>query len=370
VPNIHVIIGGAAESPFTPGVWTDISPSEPDIADTFGTNWVAMDPSNLGTLYTNVDQQGIWKTTDFGTTWNRLGTPGTYDFSGETDYIDNAIRVLVDPNDPDHLIATQGVAGSTLGFWVSTDGGANWHIPAGFDDIVSTTTNDVTTMVVDPTDFDHVLLGSHSPWAGSVVAGILETTDGGLTFTAHAAPGSWPAGSHGIAFLYDPATEQGNSDTWLVTTDSDGFWRTTNGGSSWTQVASGTGYQAVHHGADFHYDSNGRLWTGAQPYPVYSDDNGATWSQATSGLTSATYYSVMPDGDNLHTQVANTGTNATGSSLPFMTTSEASPGTWSAYQSGAQTFVDGPFNMVYDSVSDLIYAAMWKSGIHVLKPIR
>ena len=363
--------GSREQGSFVPGVWTQVSSAIPEVATTFGTNWVAMDPSNPGTWYTNVDTRGTWKTTDFGATWNRLGTPGEYDFSGTTDYIDNAQRVLVDSNDPMHMYATQGVAGSTLGFWVTVDGGANWNVPAGFAAIAGSTTNDVTTMVVDPTDFNHVLIGSHSPWAGgSVVAGVLETTDGGLTFTAHAAPESWPSGSHGIAFLYDPASQQGNSSTWLVTTDGDGFWRTTDAGETWTQVASGAGFRAVHHGSDFHYDSTGRLWAGSQPFPVYSDDNGVTWSQSTTGLTSATYYSVIDDGENLYTQVANTGNNATGSELPYMTSPTASPGTWVAHNGGAQTFVDGPFNMLFDAVSDLIIAAQWSSGIWVLKPVR
>ena len=40
--------------------------------------------------------------------------------------------VRVDPNDSEHLYVGDGVRGSTMGFWISTDGGASFTKPAGW----------------------------------------------------------------------------------------------------------------------------------------------------------------------------------------------------------------------------------------------
>jgi hypothetical protein len=355
-------------SPFTPGVWTDITPPVVDFASTFGIVFVAIAPSAPGTLYANADDRGVWKSTNFGTTWTRLGSPYTYDYSGFTTYIDAPSSIEVNPVNANHCYLTQGVRGSTLGFWKTTDGGATWNVPAGFATISSTTTtNDVVSMAVDPTDFNHVLVGSHSRWQGDVLAGIMETTDGGLTFRAIAAPSTWPNGTHGIVFLYDPATGQGNSNTWLVMTDGDGLWRTTNAGSSWTKVST---IGSVHGGCRHYYAADGKLYIGGQPYPQVSADNGVTWTQLTSGLTSASYYQVFGDGQTLYTQVANTGDNALGSAQPWKVTPELSPGAWTSYAGGAQTFIDGPLNMMRDAANDIIYAACWKAGLLAMKVAR
>ena len=132
---------------------------------------------------------------------------------------------------------TQGVRGTSLGFWVTTNGGASWHWPAGFISIAATTTNDVTQMSVDPTDFNHVIVVSHSTWTGYSNAGIMETHDGGATFVAHPPVPSWSSGSLALNFLYDPASGQGDSNTYLVGDwTSNGMWKTKDDGNTFTQV--------------------------------------------------------------------------------------------------------------------------------------
>ena len=116
--------GGPVGTPpvLTPGVWKDITPPGANLANTFGVNSVDLDPKNPYTVYASIDQRGIWKSTDGGSTWTRLGDPNQTG-NTTTSYIDSPLRVAVDPCDSNHLYSTQGVRGSMQGFWVSHDGG-------------------------------------------------------------------------------------------------------------------------------------------------------------------------------------------------------------------------------------------------------
>jgi photosystem II stability/assembly factor-like uncharacterized protein len=274
----------------------------------------------------------------------------------------------VDPADPTHIIATQGVRGATIGFWESHDGGNTWVMPQGFMDAAKNATTDVTQMAVDPTNFKHILVGSHSPWANSQTAGIMETTDGGQTWILHQGDPSWPIGSVGISFLYNPATGQGDSNTWLVATDGVGFWRTTNGGNTWVKVAD---FNIPHGGSQLYYSKDGTLYSGGAPYPARSHDNGVTWEQLQNvGLSNWYYYTVYGDGDTLYTQLAFTGDNGGQGLRPYMTASESTGASWTPYQGGAQKFSDGPFMMRYDAVNQIMYSANWRSGFWALKVIK
>jgi hypothetical protein len=257
----------------------------------------------------------------------------------------------------------------TLGFWVSHDAGATWTMPQGFIDATKNATNDVTSMVVDPSNFNHILLGSHSPWGGATQrpAGIMESKDGGNTWILHEAVSSWPNGSLGISFLYDPNTGQGNGNTWLVGTDGDGLWRTTDAGSNWTKVSN---FSVTHGGAQLYYTKDGTLYSGAVNYPVRSHDNGVTWEQVTAGLPNFYYYSIVGDGVTLYTQLSNTGDNAGQGPQPYMTAPEATGNSWTPYQGGSQKFNDGPYVMNYDAANGIMYSANWRTGIWALKVIK
>jgi photosystem II stability/assembly factor-like uncharacterized protein len=341
----------------------------PGLAQSYGSAFLKVSPVDANVIYVAVDTLGIWKTTDRGSNWARLGKPTAYDYGPKTTYLDSPIRVEVDPGDANHLVATQGVRGNTLGFWVSHDAGKTWIMPEGFRDAAKNATNDVTTMAVDPSDFKHILVGSHSPWGGATPrpAGIMETKDGGNAWILHEAMSSWPYGSPAIGFLYDPSSGQGNSNNWLIGTDGDGFWRTTDAGGKWTKVAD---FNITHAGAQLYYAKDGTLYSGARNYPVRSHDNGITWEQVSAGLPNFYYYSVVGDGTTLYTQLSNTGDNAGKGQQPYMTAPETSGGPWTPYRGGAQKFNNGPYVMSYDAANGILYSANWRTGIWALKVIK
>ncbi|HVW26957.1 MAG TPA: hypothetical protein VHC69_16430 [Polyangiaceae bacterium] len=349
----------------TPGVWLDITPPAPGLADTFGSPSVDLSPVDPKVLYVSVDTLGIWRSRDAGTSWAIVGDSSKKPASGATttSYIDSPIRVAVDPGDPNHLYVTQGVRGSTLGFWVSHDEGATWTMPPSYVTLAQTTTRDVTQFAVDPSNFKHVIIASHSPWANNTTAGLMETKDGGDSWNVIPAQPGWPTGSIAVNFLYDPVSGQGDPNTWLVGTDGVGMYRTTDGGSTWTKVST---ENVPHGGGAIYYASNGWVWAGAAKAPIYSKDNGKNWAEAT-GLPYFYYYTVIGDGKTLYTQLSYTGTNAGQGLQPYWSAPEGAGGPWAKYQNGAQTFNDGPFTMRFDSANRIIYSANWKTGVWALK---
>jgi photosystem II stability/assembly factor-like uncharacterized protein len=335
------------------GSWKNISPPGADFANTFGANGLDIDPTNPLTIYASLDQGGIWKSSDAGDTWAKLGDPSATG-KDATSYIDSPLRVAVDPCESAHLYATEGVRGNALGFWVSIDGGATWKRPKGFLDILAKATEDVTTLAVDPKNFSHILLGSHSAWPGQDGAGVLESRDFGETWTMLGPPGGFQAGSIGIGF-------GSNSDTWIVNGDNSGTWRTTDAGETWKKVSDLTG---THGGSDLYRDSSGALFLGGFGSPYKSTDDGATWTAVSTGLSYGYYLSVGGDGKRLYTAPSFPSAGRK-NNQPIFTSPEGDGATWT--ELNAQRFDNGPYRLRFDSVNGVMYSANWQAGVWALK---
>lgn len=350
----------AAPPDLVPGVWKKISP--PEAAQGYGGSSLVVDPSNPDVLYLPLDMNGLWKSSDRGSTWTRLGNPAQTGFP-VTQYLDSPSKVAVDPGNPLRLYATQGVRGVTQGFWISGDGGATWTVPQGFRDLHVTL--DITSLSVDPADFNHFILGAHS----FENPGVLESTDGGATFVRHPPVASWPGGSMGLNILSHPASGNGDGQTWLVGTDGNGFWRSTDGGGTWNEVFVGasTRINVPHGGHRIYYTSEGVLYAGATPYPVRSFDNGAHWEYLTD-LGFSYYFSVHGDGTRLYTHISYPSLGGFHPS-PMAVSLETDGMSWEPYQGGAQTFTNGPFSMAFDPVNRIMYGAMWNQGLWALRVI-
>ena len=258
------------------------------------------------------------------------------------------------------MYCVDGVRGATEGFWVSRDGGITWTMPPGFESVTRKPvgTRDLYSLAVDPADFRHVLVSFHSPWTESRNCGVLESKDGGDSWIAHDPPAQ-SAGGYGMAifFLYDPATGQGNEDTWLFTAQAGGFFRTTDGGGTWSPVY---GLQMTHGGNQLYRTRKGTLYAGAYQYPVRSTDNGASWHPIKKGLVYSWYMGICGDGNHLYTACSNT-------HEPFFVSAEDDGQTWTPYRGGKQKFSAEPFEMRYDKVNRIIYSASWGDGLWALK---
>jgi hypothetical protein len=346
---------GACKGPaLTAGTWVEITPPSLDLKSSsnhsYGANDVQLDPNDACVLYACFDMRGMYKTTDAGASWSKIGN------------LDSPLHMRIDPKDSKHLYAIQGVRGATMGFWVSTDAGMTWTKPAAFHAGEGTTwTDDGYWIAVDPTDFKHVLITFHSPWHDPSGSGVLESTDGAATFIPHKPNGGWGGAGLAISFLYSPSQGLGDAKTWLLGTQSNGgFYRTTDSGGTWTNV---TKQPMMHGGTGTFYASNKVLYSGANNQIMRSTDNGVTWTLVGPKFQDG-YYTVIGDGTNLYAQEANTGGNSVGPQT-YVTSKETDGVTWTSYSS--QTFTDGPFAMAFDQAGGIIYSANWQAGIWALK---
>jgi photosystem II stability/assembly factor-like uncharacterized protein len=342
----------AASAPtLSPGTWVNITP-----ANVGACTDLQFDAAHRSTLWAAFGGNGVYQSTDGGSSWVQKGS-----FS-------SLGRVRVDPNNSNHLYWIGSVSGATLGFYLTTDGGTTWTMPPAFAAGASKWTMDMYNMAVDPSDFNHVIISSHSGWAGfgGDDAGVLETKDGGASFIAHDPVAGMNHGQ-GIAFLYDQAKGLGNSNTWLLGGGyAAGIYRTTDGGSTWTEVSKTI--QDNHGGFDLHYSSTtGFAYIGGYDGLFRSTDNGITWATVL-GSAGGWYSSVIGDGHHLYSGQSFVGVDY---NLPYIESTEgggANEGSsWS--NMSTQKLPEGPWRMVFDDSNRIIYAATWSGGAWALRVV-
>jgi photosystem II stability/assembly factor-like uncharacterized protein len=338
---------------FAPGVWTNISPAGVpfDASATSLTQGMTIDPCNPATIYVCIrgEQSGLYRSTNAGSTW-QLVSPESM-----------CINVRVDPADPNHLYAGNGVGSGADGFWVSRDGGQTWEMPQGFLDAAGApgvNVFDVYHVEPNPADFNHVLVSFHYYWQNPAwgdlsLAGVLETFDGGDSWIAHQPDPGWhAAGGYDVFFLHDPELGIGDERTWLYGTQGAGYWRTTDAGETWTKVSD---VDMQHGGGQLYYTKDGVLYLSGAPSLLRSEDNGETWDEI--GPPGA-YLSVTGDGKALYTAQHGGGS--------FITARENDDTNWTTYPDD-RTFFEGPFQMSFDPYNRILYAANIRAGVWALR---
>jgi hypothetical protein len=346
----------------TKGTWKDISPAGVNFGSSgpVFTQGLAVDPCNPAVIYLtagafDASKGGLFKTTDAGATWSRIGIVKP-NYTG-TDHIDAPIRVRINPKNTQQIYLVDGVRGNTEGFWVSEDGGAHFEQPKSFSDLQQTEgifAPDSYDLAVDPTDFNHLLISSHQAWGWTdskwkAAAGILESKDGGNTWIIHA-PDGWGGYGHSVHFLYEPALGIGDPNTWLLSTQDGSRHRTSDGGKTWSHTHNGG---IVHGGGTIYYTKTGVLYLSGSPSNLRSTDNGVTFTPTGPDSTA-----IFGDGKNLYT-------GKTFGPAPFVTSPESDGTTWTAFN--GQMFSQGPFEIAFDSVNGILYSASWTAGLLALK---
>jgi photosystem II stability/assembly factor-like uncharacterized protein len=221
-----------------PGVFEEITP--PEVKATIGDKMsdgqtkggpfaMAVDPVNLGTVYSGTLFQGVWKSTDCGAHWVKIPTG------------DNAADVnrgmnwtlAVDPVEPQTVYTNSGYGSN--GLFKSIDGGVSWT------DIWSVKSqpelgkafqyNFANVIAIDPSNHRHLLLTFHEmclpPHASTC---IVESKDAGATWEIHDGKPGWNGGEGQVIFFLDSPT------TWLWGSQTNGFWRTPDSGKTWQEV--------------------------------------------------------------------------------------------------------------------------------------
>lgn len=356
--------------------WTELGPGNSDggYAGVGRLNCIAFHPTDNNTYWVGAPAGGLWMTTNNGNSWTCLtdnnnvlgvsdiGIPSDYASSqtiyiatGDKDAFDNrsigvlkttnggstwnttglqytlaqgrkVTRLLIDPNNNDHIIAA-----TSIGVYETTNGGNTWsnqltstsfidmeYKPGGFNTLYGSTTNGsiyVSTnggsnwtesfdqgnrveLAVSPANSNYVyaLVVNSS----SALYGVYRSTNSGASFTlmynntnllGWASNGSGTSGQgwYDLALAVSP----NNANTLVV--GGINTWRSTDGGTNWNLVNHwwGDGVPAVH--ADKHmlkYRSNGDLFECNDGGVYFSSNNGTSWTDKTNGIVISQMYKL------------------------------------------------------------------------------
>src|SRR5262245_27628069 len=230
------------------GVWktTDGGINWEPVSDgsVFGTGSVgaiALSDSDPNTVYVGMGESpipgnvshgdGVYKSTDGGKTWKRIGLEDTRQIS----------RICVHPKNPDIVyVAAQGHVwgpNEQRGVFRSKDGGKTWQKVLYRGDKAG-----ASDLTMDPNNPNVLYAGLwevyRKPWtleSGGSTSGIFKTTDGGDTWTDITRNPGLPKGTIGIVGI---SVSPANSDrVWaIVEAEDGGVFRSDNAGRTWTKV--------------------------------------------------------------------------------------------------------------------------------------
>lgn len=293
--------GGAA--------WTNIGPHPAAITA------IVADPHGSGTIYMSTIAGGVLKSVDAGTTWSAAN-------NGLTDFA--MISLTMDASGPQ-----TAYAGGT-GLYKTEDGGITWrNIPA--------ITGSVISLAADPNRLGVIYAGVYNNLANGTIR---KSVDSGVT---------WTTVFSSTAAIFKIAIDPLDSDILYAPTIGHGAFKSTNGGQTWSQLASLT--SAVVWTIAIDPRDSDVLYAGTNEDGIWkSTDVGITWCPTGS---SAQYpvCSIAVDSSSANTIYA--GTNGGGVWI-----SSDDGGTWnSAGPSGSMVF-----SLAIDPAAATIFAGTNSAG--------
>lgn len=206
---------------------------------------------------------------------------------GPVNVAGRCLAIEVHPTDPDIVYA--GFASG--GIWKTTDAGTTWT-PLG--DYLPTLS--VGAIEIDLDNPDRIWIGTGEGW-GNVDAvhgvGVLVSTDGGTTFEPTGFNYEMSSGRDVYELEHNPTT-----GTLMVAADN-GLWRSTDGGTSFTQLYSSGQWTDVElkPGSSTVMYASSHSWADFGFYR--SIDDGATWERITNGtpttLVQNNRFALTPD---------------------------------------------------------------------------
>ncbi len=244
--------------------------------DTTGAADLIFDPTNSQIIYAAMwtvqrtpwsltsggsPDDGLYKSTDGGDTWQKLGGPGW------PQGLIGKIGVAVSAGNPNRVYALVEATGDQKGLYRSEDGGQSWKFINGRHDLMQRPWY-FTHLWVDPKNADTVYIQDMQ---------VFRSTDAGKTFERMA---SVPHGDNHALWI-NPT-----NPSWMIIGNDGGATVSTNGGKTWSTIYNQPTAQFYHISADNQFD-----------YRVYAaQQDNSTISIATrtrhGGITADDYYPV------------------------------------------------------------------------------
>ncbi|MDQ3110405.1 MAG: PKD domain-containing protein [Bacteroidota bacterium] len=210
--NASIARSGPNSNSVTSNPWTFVGPTGAPTGSGAGRlSCVRFDPANSNIIYVGAPAGGLWKSIDAGQTWTCL-----------TDFLPaiGCSDVAIDPNNSNiiYLASGDNDAGDSpsIGVLKSTDGGITWNqtgLTFGMNSF-----RRIGRLLIDPMN-SNILYAATSN-------GIYKTWDAGV---------NWYRVSQSSA--NDLEFKPGDSQTLYATRTA--LYKSTNGGATWTQIASG-----------------------------------------------------------------------------------------------------------------------------------
>jgi len=205
-----------------------------------------------------MQQNGNGNTTQATANWQLMGpvqVPGNGGGSGRL----SAIAFQPGNNQIIYVGAPAG------GLWKSTDYGATW---TPLTDQLPTL--GVSDIAIDPGNTNIIYIATGDRDAGDTYAiGVMKSTDGGITWNSTGMNWNITQARTVNRLIMHPANSQ-----ILVAACSNGIWRTTNGGTNWTQTQT----SGDHKDMEFNPSNPDTIYATSTNVIRRSVDNGVTWS--------------------------------------------------------------------------------------------
>jgi hypothetical protein len=345
-PAMHVIT--ACSNLPEKGTWQDTTPAEVTAKfakQQYGVIALAMNPKNPAVVYFGTHQIGIWKSTDCGSSWAHVNT-------GENGAVlDGGFQwsVAIDPESPEVLYANSGYSSSS-GAWKSTNGGVDWKPlwPPQDPELAKVVAyNFVHKIRIDPFDHQHVLVSFHAacsaPYKSACIA---ESKDAGATWKMVNGNASWTGGEDQTVWFLD------NSQTWLYASQSNGMWRTSDGGTTWKLIDAAWG---GHNGGQLYRSKDGTFYHSG-PAGLLRSPDGLAWSRMAN--VGSGMIGITGTGATLY---ASHGPYAEQPAyLPYYTAPETDGQTWARWTTPLLS--TGGYELAYDPDHHLLYSTNATAG--------
>jgi len=360
---------------------------------------LAMDPANSNIIYAGTGEgyfnadairgEGIFKTTDGGTTWTQLSSTKNSSF-----YYVNDLQ----------FDATTGrlYAATRTGLYYTVNGGTNWNLVSGglsgasahcidieisntspttifasygqfnqsaiyksndggssFSAIHSVTGTGRIELATSPSN-NQIVYAAFLNLSTSGVSHFQKSTDGGNTFSAVTVPGpSLTANNYtGSQAWYNNIVSVHPTDPNIVFAGGVDMFKTTNGGTSWSQITNWYTHpsyayvHADHHAIVFHPSNANTMFVGTDGGIYKSVNSGTAWTALNNGLEVTQFYygAVHPTSDVFYGGTQDNGTLKTSSGL-----------TWTEILSGDGGATEVDFNTPSTLYAEYVYLAFFKS---------